>query len=159
MILTLTHPLDYLHWLLGPVAELWSFAGQFSDLEVEVVDTAEIGMKFASGVVGSAHLNYSQQPPRHQLEIVCTGGTLRWDNAGQALEVYSAESGAWAQHPLPTGFERDDLFRAQMLHFLRVAQGLDKPICNLEDGIAALEIALAAHQSAERRELVSLGGV
>ena len=36
VILTLTHPLDYLRWLLGPVSELWSFAGQYSDLELEV---------------------------------------------------------------------------------------------------------------------------
>jgi predicted dehydrogenase len=156
VILTLTHPLDYLHWLLGPVAGLWSFAGQFSDLEVEVVDTAEIGLKFASGVVGSVHLNYTQRPPSHQLEIVCTGGTLRWDNAGQALEIYSVDSGTWFLHPLPAGFVRDDLFRAQMSHFLQVVQGLEAPVCTLQDGIAALKMALAAHQSAENGELVSL---
>lgn len=149
VILTLTHPLDYLHWLLGPVSELWSFAGQYSDLELEVVDTAEIGLRFSSGAVGSVHLNYTQRPPRHQLEIVCTEGTIRWDNAGQALEVYRASFARWDQHPLPAGFERDDLFSAQMRHFLEVASGVAEPVCNLHDGILALKIALAAHQSAE----------
>ena len=149
VILTLTHPLDYLHWLLGPAAELWSFAGQYSDLELDVVDTAEIGLRFASGVVGSVHLNYSQRPPRHQLEIVCSEGTIRWDNDGPALEVYRADLAKWEQHPLPEGFERDDLFSAQMRHFFRVAAGEAEPVCSLHDGVVALEIALAAHQSAE----------
>jgi len=157
VILTLTHPLDYLHWLLGPVRALWSFAGQFSDLEIDVVDTAEIGLAFESGVVGSLHLNYLQRPPRHQLEIVCTGGTIRWDNAGQAVEVYHAGNKHWSQHPLPAGFERDNLFRAQMQHFLRVAAGSQQPLCSLNDGIVALKLALGAHQSAEGAALVKIG--
>jgi predicted dehydrogenase len=156
VILTLTHPLDYLHWLLGPVQELWSFAGQYSDLELAVVDTAEIGLRFESGVVGSVHLNYTQRPPRHQLEIVCTEGSLRWDNAGNALEVYRADRDQWERHPLPADFERDKLFSAQMRHFLRVVEGVAEPVCNLGDGVVALQIALAAHRSAETKEMVSL---
>ncbi len=157
VILTLTHPLDYVHWLLGPVSELWSFAGQYSDLDLEVVDTAEIGLRFASGVVGSVHLNYFQRPPRHQLEIVCSEGTIRWDNAGLALEAYRADLAQWEQHPLPVGFDRDDLFSAQMAHFLKVAAGEAEPVCSLRDGIMALEIALAAHRSAEDKKMVKIG--
>ena len=156
VVLTLTHPLDYLHWLFGEIGALWSFAGQFSDLELEVVDTAEIGLRFASGVVGSVHLNYTQRPPRHQMEIVCTEGTIRFDNAGAALEVFSAATGEWQAHPLPDGFERDDLFRAQMAHFVRVAKGEEMPVCTLHDGEVALQMALAAHRSAEEKELVIL---
>jgi len=153
VILTLTHPLDYLHWLFGEMHELWSFAGQFSDLELEVVDTAEIGLRFASGVVGSVHLNYTQRPPRHQTEIVCTGGTIRFDNAAAGLEVYQAEKGEWQIYSLPDGFERDDLFRAQIRHFLQVVQGSEQPVCSLHDGQVALEMALAAHQSADKKEI------
>jgi predicted dehydrogenase len=157
VILTLTHPIDYLRWLLGLAEQVWSFAGQYSDLEIDVVDTAEIGLRLANGVVGSVHLNYVQRPPRHQLEIVCTEGTIRWDNAA-ALEVYQAASQQWETHPLPEGFERDDLFRAQMRHFLQVVSGEQDPFCSLEDGIAALELALAAHRSAESGSLIQLRG-
>jgi predicted dehydrogenase len=156
VILTLTHPLDYLHWLLGDVVEVWSFAGQFSDLELEVVDTAEIGLRFSSGVVGSVHLNYTQRPPRHQMEIVCTEGTIRFDNGGTALEVYQVSKGEWEIHPLPSSFERDDLFRAQMMHFLQVVRGEEQPFCTLHDGVTALKVALAAHQSSEDQQLVQL---
>lgn len=154
VILTLTHPFDYLHWFFGAVQEMWSFAGQYSELELDVVDTAVIGIKFENQVAGSLHLNYVQQPPRHQLEIICTEGTIRWDQAEKGLQVYHAGEKVWQPHPLPDGFDRDVLFQQQMKHFLQVANGLADPFCNLEDGIMALEMALAAHRSAEIGQVV-----
>ncbi len=155
VILTLTHPLDYLRWLFDDVESLWAFSGQLSDLELDVEDNAEIGLKFAKGIIGSLHLDYNQRPPRHQIEIICTDGTIRWDNAGIALEVYSAQKQAWQTYPLPADFERDHLFRAQMEHFLKIVEGKETPICSLQDGIRALELALAAHRSVEEGQMQS----
>lgn len=156
VILTLTHSLDYMHWLLGEVSGVWAFRDQLGDLEIEVEDTAEIGLKFASGAIGSVHLNYNQRPPRHQLEIVCTGGTIFWDNSADGLKVYAAGDERWLHYPLPDGFERDDLFKAQMTHFLEVIAGSEVPVCSLADGITALQLALAAHRSAQDERLVRI---
>lgn len=156
VILTLTHPLDYLHWLLGEVGQVWAFREKVSDLEIDVEDSAEIGLKFSNRVLGSVHLNYTQRPPRHQLEIVCAGGTIRWDHAGTALQVYQAAEDVWTEFPVPEGFGRDDLFRAQMAHFLRVINGDEAPRCSLADGEMALRLALAAHQSAQEGRMVNL---
>jgi predicted dehydrogenase len=154
VILTLTHSLDYIHWLLGEVSGVWAFRGQLSDLAIDVEDTAEIGLKFASGAFGSVHLNYNQRPPRHQLEIVCTEGTISWDSSEDGLKVYSAVEEGWRHYPLPEGFERDELFRTQMAHFLKVVAGLEAPLCTLEDGIMALKLASAAHESAHEERMV-----
>ncbi len=88
VIVTLTHPLDYLRFILGEVESLWSFNGHHSPLELDVEDVAEIGLKFSSGAIGGVHLNYFQRPPVHQLEIVGTSGTLKWDNADGILHFY-----------------------------------------------------------------------
>jgi predicted dehydrogenase len=158
VIRTLTHPLDYLRYLLGEVESLWSFNGHVSPLEMDVEDVAEIGLRFVSGAIGGLHLNYVQRPPVHRLEIVGTAGTLRWDNADgllTLLQTSDAFGGIYPQ-PQPTaehryappdGFERNQLFVAQTRHFLEVAKGESDPICSLEDGIRALELALAAKQS------------
>ena len=157
VILTLCHPFDYLRWLLGEIDELWAFAGHLSDLELEVEDSAEIGLRFASGVLGSLHLDYNQRPSSHHLEIIGSQGTLRWDNADGAVRVYRAEMGEWEHYPPPQGFERNDMFLAQMRHFLEVVQGKVSPLCSLEDGIEALRLAIAAHASQDRREIIHLG--
>ena len=156
VILTLTHPLDYMHWLLGDVSGVWAFSEHLSSLALEVEDSAEIGMKFTNGALGSVHLNYTQRPSRHQLEIVCDRGSIRWDNAGNALQVFPAEKGQWEEFPFPGGFERDDLFGAQMAHFMEVIRGDTEPRCSLEDGIMALKLALAAHQSAQEARIIKI---
>ena len=46
VVLTQCHSLDYLPWLVGPVEAAWGMAAKLSDLEVDVDDTAEIGLAF-----------------------------------------------------------------------------------------------------------------
>jgi predicted dehydrogenase len=156
VVLTLSHPLDYLRWLFGEVAALWAFTGMISDLELQVEDTAEIGLRFASGVLGSLHLDYNQRPPSHWLEVVGSQGTLRWDNLSGEARVFQSEMGDWQVYPLPTGFERNDLFLAEMRHFLQVARGEAEPLCSLADGIHALQLALAVHDSEQQGKLIYL---
>ncbi len=170
VIRTLTHPLDYLRYLLGDVDVLWSFNGHISPLEVNVEDVAEIGLRFVNGVVGGVHLNYFQRPPVHRLEIVGSNGTLRWDNADGILHFLRGhpDFGTWSADPPapkvayyspPDGFERNQLFVAQMRHFIEVVRGEAEPVCSLPDGICALEMALAALKSGQEARVISLHGV
>ncbi len=157
VIFTLCHPLDYLRWLLGEVEALWAFAGKLSDLQIEVEDTAEIGLRFANGVIGSVHLDYNQRPAAHHLEIVGTLGTVRWDNADGAVHLHQSQNSKqeWTTYLPPASsspdsiYDRNDMFLREMQHFLAVARGQVQPLCSLQDGIQALRLALAVYKSAE----------
>jgi len=164
---TLTHPLDYLRYLLGEIEALWSFNGHISPLELDVEDAAEIGLKFKDGALGGVHVNYVQRPPVHRLEIVGTNGTFRWDNADGILHFFKMPAGFGSysadppaaqveQFAPPEGFERNQLFVAQTRHFLETARGESEPVCTLEDGIQALRLALAAKESQKSGRVVEL---
>ena len=167
VIRTLTHPLDYLRYIVGDVESLWSFNGHISALEMDVEDMAEIGLRFAGGAVGGVHLNYFQRPPVHRLEIVGTGGTLRWDNTDGILHFYKmpAAFGTFSDKPPapvvetfapPEGFERNQLFVAQTRHFVETAAGESEPRCTLADGAQALRLALAAQESQESGKVIHI---
>lgn len=156
VILTLSHSLDYLLWLLGDVQEVWAFAGTLGDLDLEVEDTAEIGMLFSQGVIGSVHLDYLQQPPKHSMELIGTEGTIHWDYTSGGVKLYRSEQNEWQDFPIPIDFERNDMFLSEMRHFINLINEEEESICNLYDGVRALEVALAAKQSAEQNELVRL---
>ena len=158
--LTLCHPLDYIHWLFGKVDSLSAYAGHFSDLEVQVEDTAEISLRFQSQALGSIHLNYYQRPPVHTLEIAGSLGSIRWDNADGNVRLYRAEAASpgWETFLVPEGFERNWLFLDEMRHFIAVAKGQAQPLCSLEDGIYALKLALAASQSAQEMSAQRITG-
>jgi predicted dehydrogenase len=166
VIVTLTHPLDYLRWLVGEVEALWSFNAHVSPLEVGVEDVAEIGLHFKNGAIGGVHLNYVQRPPTHRLEIVGTAGTLRWDNADGILKLTRIPNpfgtrGAQQSIPIveqitpPAGFERNDMFVDLMRHFIAMVRGEAQSICTLGDGIRVLELALAARESQSHGNMVA----
>jgi len=151
-VLTLCHPLDYLGWFFGEVEALWAFTGR-RGLELPVEDEAEVGLRFRSGLLGSVHLSYNQQPAVHRLEVVGSRGTIVWDNADGAVRLAAAgPDGRVGERQIfsaPQGFERNLLFLGEMQDFLDAVRGKKaQPACTLADGRRALELALAALESA-----------
>jgi predicted dehydrogenase len=155
-VLTLCHPIDYLRWLLGEVESVWAFTGKLSEMDIKVEDVAEIGLRFASGVLGSAHLDYFQRPPSYRFEIIGSEGTLSWDAADNTVRLFRASGGAWETFPAPAAFERNDMFLDEMRHFLDVVQGKTQPSCTLADGERVLRLALAALESSHNGKVVQL---
>jgi predicted dehydrogenase len=160
VVLTLCHPLDYLHWLLGDVQALWAFTGR-QGLGLEVEDSAEIGLRFTSGALGSVHLDYLRRPGQHTLEIVGSEGTLAWDNADGAARLShpgpDGKAGEWQAFPAPAGFERNTLFLDEMCNFIEVIQGKADPACSLQDGVYALKLALAALRGGQEAKIQEVG--
>lgn len=160
VILTLCHPFDYLRWLVGEVSELWAFAGHISDLQFQVDDAAEIGLRFANGAMGSLHLDYIQRPASHRLEIIGTSGTTLWDYFEGAVAIFRAQGqvdhAGWEKFPTPENFQRNNMFLDEMKHFIQVIHGETSPRCTLEDGVSALKLALAARESQMRGQVISL---
>lgn len=145
---TLSHPFDYLRWLLGEVSTVTAEFGTMGNLDIEVEDTAKIVLTFEQGPLACVNLDYNRRPASHWLEIIGTKGTILWDNEDGAARWWSSEKGSWQQIDIPQDFERNVLFLEEIRHFIEVVSGDLLPLCTIEDGIRALEIALAAHQSA-----------
>ncbi len=170
VVLTQCHSLDYLPWLVGKVKSVWGFTGKISDLEVDVEDTAEIGLRFESGALGNLHLDFNQQPPAHRFEIIGTKGTIKWDLSDGTTRIYraSAESlaistgrdikagGEWEAYPLPEGWERNVMFLDQMKHFVDVIHGKAEPTCPLEAGVRVQHLVEAIHKSNATGQVINL---
>ena len=147
VVLTQCHSLDYLPWLVGKVESAWGFVAKISDLEVDVDDTAKIGLRFKGGALGSLHLDYNQQPPSHHFEVIGTKGSLQWNLSDGATRIYRVDTKDWDVHPLPVGWERNIMFLEQMQHFVAVVRGEAEPSCSLEDGVRVQKLVQAIHES------------
>ena len=149
VVLTLCHPLDYLRWLLGEVESLAAITSH-KGLDLPVEDTAEISVRFENGALASVHLDYNQRPTAHTLEIIGSLGTLRWDSADGVVRLSRVgpddKAGPWKEFHPPKGFERNWMFLDELRHFRDVINGAAEPTCTLQDGIQALQLALAARQ-------------
>jgi predicted dehydrogenase len=155
-LLTLSHVLDSLRWLVGEIDRVHGTVAHVSPLELDVDDVAELVLGFAGGALGSCTMNLVQRPPQHWIEVIGTAGTLRWDAADGELVVRTTGSpfGAPTTAPVtevrrsvPEGFERNDLFVAEARHFLDVIGGAAAPRCDLGDGLRVVEICERARST------------
>lgn len=156
VVLTLCHPFDYLRWLLGDVIEVTAECTKSGALELDVEDTADVILQFKTGALGNVHLDYLTRPANHCLEIIGTQGVLHWDNGDGSVRWWSTSTDAWLSITAPESFERNAMFLEQMQHFLEIITGKTDPVCTLEDGIKALQIALAAHRSSAEGKRIKI---
>jgi predicted dehydrogenase len=157
VILTLIHDLDYAYWLFGAPRRVFALGGRLGDLELDVEDTASILMDCGSDHPLPVHvqMDFLQPPPGRTCEILGSRGRITLDLATGTLRRY-AEDGATAELLEVPGFARNDLFVAEMKHFLACVHGEQQPLVPLADGVATLRIALAARRSIESGSIETL---
>ena len=158
VVLTLCHPIDFLRWFFGEVEQVNAFVSKLSDLEIQVEDCAEIILHFASGILGSLHLDFIQQPPKHILEITGTEGIIKWCYTDGKAHLYRNSTNQWETFPISPGYERNMMFMEEMRHFIEVVKDRSDPICNLEDGVIAQVIIDAIYRSSKTASRVTIHG-
>jgi predicted dehydrogenase len=160
VILSQIHEMDLIYWFFGLPSSIYTLGGKLSHLEVDVEDTASSLMMY-EGSLGrfpiTLHQDYLQRPPVRRLKIVGDGGLAVVDMIRNKLTVCNAEGDTVDQWD-GSGFQRNDMYQAQMQHFLECVARKAKPRVGLHDGIQSLKLALAAKKSLARQALVQVGG-
>ena len=154
VVVTLSHPFDYLRWLLGEVVEVSAQTGQRGGFELDVEDTANVLLRFESGVLATVSLDYVERPASHRLHLVGRNGLIAWDGTTGVARLHDAVRGEVQSVSPPPGFDRNSMFLDEMTHFLACVRGQEQPVCGIGDGVAALRIALAAKRSAQEGQTV-----
>ena len=150
-ILTQTHEFDYIYWLFGIARRIVSIGGQLSDLELDVEDAVTILMECRCGEAPlpvSLCLNYVQSPPRRTCTIVGTKGKIELDFYAGRLELQPFKSDEIELYDL-SYLDRNDMFLAELEHFLQCVSSKSDPVVNLRSGYESLRMALAARASLE----------
>ena len=156
VVLELSHEIDYLRWLGGEVRGVYGEVAKLSDLELDVEDTAELILRFEGGAIGSVHLDMVRRPASRSCAILGTEGTLEWSLATNAVRLYAAAAGAWADLVPARALDRNEMYLEELRQFLRCVETGARPAVSGEDGRRVVEIAVAAKASSERREFVAL---
>ncbi|WP_134682608.1 Gfo/Idh/MocA family protein [Brevibacillus migulae] len=150
------HVVDIMRWFLGAeVAEVYAEVGYQLASEIPIDDCGLITMEFNNGVFATLDCSWSRNQSYPTwgdvtLEIVGTDGTLKIDAFAQKLDVYSNDSG----HIY--AYWGDDMDQQLVHDFLDSVRKNEQPKITGEDGLRALEVALAAYQSARELEPVRI---
>jgi predicted dehydrogenase len=147
VVLDLSHELDYLVWLFGPVRYVSSMMGTLGNLEIESEDTAEILLEHTNGVLSSLHLDYVQRDPVRYCKVIGTDGVLVWDYYADQVKSFRAATKSWQSHKF-TPEERNEMYIAELRHFISCIKEQKTPLISLDEGIRILQVALTAKEAA-----------
>ncbi|HEY4761428.1 MAG TPA: Gfo/Idh/MocA family oxidoreductase [Thermoguttaceae bacterium] len=156
VLLELSHEIDYARWLAGEVASVVAYTTHASDLEIDVEDMAEIVLRFGNGALGNIHLDMVQACPMRTCRVIGTEGILICDFSNSQLRIYSRQTKQWTDLSLKETIARNNMYITQMQHFLDCVAGRAKPQVTGEDGKRALQIVLAAKDSAASGHSIEL---
>lgn len=149
VILDASHELDYACWLFGSPVAVSCVAQNTGALEIETEDVADLTVTFASGMQAVIHLDYLDREYSRWCSITGDKATANWNFATDFVWLRNGTAAAKAVDP-------DDMYRAELKHFLACLRGEEQPLCTGEDGLLALRLALAARESAETGKVVRL---
>jgi predicted dehydrogenase len=161
VVLSQIHELDYLYSLFGLPKRIYALGGHWSDLEIDVEDTASILMEASIGgrpLPIQLHQDYLQSPPSRQCEVIGDRGRAIMDLPALTVTVFTRGSATPEVHSF-AGFERNQLFLDQTNHFLECVKTRKRPVVDLKDGLQSLRMALAVKQSIAVREPVDLASI
>ncbi|NNU88078.1 Gfo/Idh/MocA family oxidoreductase [Geobacillus sp. MR] len=149
------HLVDLMRWFMGAeVREVFAEIGQLiSDAPID--DCGILTIEFDNGVFATIDCSWSRNKTYPTwgdvtLEIVGTEGTVTIDAFAQKIDVYSNENGVkW-------DFWGDNMDEGLIADFVQTVREGRSPFITGEDGLKAVEVAIAAYKSYEKKEPVRI---
>lgn len=153
----LTHSVNWVESVLGPVDNVLCDCAHLVLPDVEVEDTVHVSARHGDTLVSYA-LNQFQHPNETTLQFNAARGSVKIELHQQRWGTFAAGASGWTWHAVPAG-ERDTPFIAQANAFLDQLEGRPSRLCSLEAAAQTLRFNLAALASAESGARVTCASV
>lgn len=147
------HDFDLARWLMSSeVTRVSCEASRLLYPELEAArdyDNAVVNLRFQSGALGTVEVSRTGTFGYDvRIEVVGTQGALFLGPAHQQDLLQATSSGLTFQASAGFEIRFQKAFEREMVEFLGCVREGRRPECGLQDGVRALEIALAARRSA-----------
>lgn len=155
-ILALSHEIDYAIWLFGYPKSVYAIGGHYSDLEIDVEDSADIVLKVPSpigDVSVRCHVDFIQSPPERFCHIIFEYGRVKWDYFENIIYVYNSKDKTEESFEFPD-FKRNNMFSDELNHFISCLKSGERPIVDISNGLDLLRVCLAARDSLKTGKVV-----
>lgn len=148
------HEIDYLmHWF-GPVARVSCSAARLSDLDIDVEDYATLSLTHKNGVRSEIHLDYLRRRKKRGCEVCGANACLIWNSDGKSpenCEVLLLRGNEEFPETLLRDGDLDSgiMYRDMIAELVAAVGGKPHRLASVQEGAAALAVALAAREAAE----------
>ncbi|MDP6151963.1 MAG: Gfo/Idh/MocA family oxidoreductase [Phycisphaeraceae bacterium] len=144
----LVHYLNCFEWFFGPTAQVSATQWRRALDDIATEDVGLVTLRYASDVTAHIGSCLFQQDTTAGLQIICEAGTYQLKDDCNTLNVYRGSTQKWMRETAGAS-ERDDVFVAQMQHFIDCTQGRATPLCSIEEAAQTLCTVLTALESSD----------
>ncbi|MBA2648545.1 MAG: Gfo/Idh/MocA family oxidoreductase [Legionella sp.] len=158
-----SHYIDLVHWLLGPVDSVHAMMATLSR-KIETEDTGVMSIRWRNGAIGSVNVTMLTYPKNLEGSITILGekGTVRiggvavneiqhWefeDTYPEDEEIKNANYQTTSVYGFGHPLYYDNV--------IKTLQGSEQPLTDGREGLASLELLIAAYQSARDKKIIHL---
>jgi UDP-N-acetylglucosamine 3-dehydrogenase len=151
------HDFDWLRWTFGEVERV--FAKSLATRTAERLDYALVTLRFRSGAIAHVEGSWAHTGFKYGFEIAGQDGILEFDSSKVQPVVISqrtAQQTGAVGVAVPESPLRESPYTTELRHFVRCIQNGEPPLVTAYDAYKALEISLAALESAQSGQPVTL---
>lgn len=155
VVMTSIHLIDLMQWIFGTPRRVMCLGGRCSSQPIDVEDSVAGLFDYdRDGRPAPVTLNLSfvQRPMKNTITVMCEKGVMAWDLAAGATVVDNAANGDRQEFAFAE-VSWNDLFVAEMRHFLDCVATRAMPEVSLSDAIGGHRVALAMKRSLTTGEI------
>ena len=152
-LLELSHELDLALWFGGAVSSVTASTARLSALDLDVEDTAEVLLRYATGAMARIHLDMISRNRRRELTIIGSDGTLTWTWENHTVRRYRPEDG-WVTVHESQGFDSNLMYVEELSHFLHCVRTGIAPEPDGSAGCQVVKVVDAARRAAQEYRTV-----
>jgi predicted dehydrogenase len=138
VLLELSHEIDYLTWIFGPIKRIKSHLSKQSDLNIDVEDSANILFSCDTvmnyQVMGSLKMDFIRHDKTRFCEVICENGTLLWDGITGDIKCFPKNQKDWKVLFQSTS-KTEDTYLMEIQHFFSSICENKLPIVSGRDGL------------------------
>jgi predicted dehydrogenase len=158
VLLELSHEIDYLHWIFGPIEWTFGFVDKVSNLEIDVEDISHVLMKFKdsknySNLVANLTLDFLSQDTRRSCLITAEKGSIQWDGIKSQVNIY--RNGQW-NCIFDSHNETDYSYKNELVHFIDCVENNKKPLISVNSSSEVIDIVESIKISSKTNRTVKV---
>lgn len=158
-----SHYIDLMHWLLGPVESVQAMMATLAR-KIEAEDSGVMNIRWRNGALGSVNVTMLTYPKNYEGSITILGekGTVRIGG----VAVNEVQQWEFDQPDLDDAEIHDVSYQTTSVYgfghplyynnVVNSLKGLEKPLVDGREGLASLELLIAAYRAARDGNTVNL---
>ena len=159
VLLELSHEIDYLRWIFGPVNWVKSHISKQSDLNIDVEDSANIILGFKGmdsiELIASLNMDFIRHDTTRKCFVIGEKGTLLWDGFLGKVKYFAKGDNDWSTI-YSSKPDRDYSYKEEIKAFFSSIESNELPCISGDDGMQVVAIVEAIKKSSNTGSVVYL---